>query len=229
MLLTWERRSVIHGPTQELRGHPWGVPPRSGMGGEWPLRHVSGSPPDRGDLRAVPPRGTIWTRARVRTIRPEPRAGAVRPSVAGADEAIPDCLTSRRECRCPGPGVRAQPERPARRSRLSGRRLRRVKPSARHGRDDRSRWSLWSRDSVLSIASRNSVLSVGSVGSVLSIGGVGSAGSILSIGSFLSAISVMSGRSWLSVMAWRSKRSIAGAGANCRPRGTPVGPAGARG
>ena len=30
---------------------------------------------------------------------------------------------------------------------------------------DSSRWSLWSRDSVLSIGSRGSVLSVGSVGS----------------------------------------------------------------
>ena len=80
------------------------------------------------------------------------------------------------------------------------------------GRDDGSRWSLWSRDSVLSIGSRNSVLSVGSIGSVLSVGSIGSAGSVLSIGSFLSIVGVMSGLSWWSVMAWRSKRSIAGSG-----------------
>ena len=80
--------------------------------------------------------------------------------------------------------------------------------------DNGSRWSLWSRDSFLSIGSRNSVLSVGSIGSVLSIGAVGSAGSVLSIGSFLSVVSVMSGLSWLSVMAWRSKRSIGGTEAN---------------
>ena len=55
-----------------------------------------------------------------------------------------------------------------------------------NGRDDGSRWSLWSRDSVLSIGSRNSVLSVGSIGSVLSVGSIGFVGSILSIGSFWS-------------------------------------------
>ena len=76
--------------------------------------------------------------------------------------------------------------------------------------DDGSRWSLWSRDSFLSIGSRNSVLSVASVGSVLSIGGVGSAGSVLSIGSFLSVASLMSGLSWWSVMAWRSKGRVVG-------------------
>jgi hypothetical protein len=83
-----------------------------------------------------------------------------------------------------------------------------------HGRNDGSRWSLWSRDSVLSIGCRNSVLSVGSIGSLLSIGSVGSAGSVLSIGSFLSIVGVMSGLSWWSVMAWRSKRSIAASGPN---------------
>ena len=49
--------------------------------------------------------------------------------------------------------------------------------SSVNGREDGSRWSLWSWDSVLSIGSRNSILSIGSIGSVLSIGDVGSAGS----------------------------------------------------
>ena len=71
-----------------------------------------------------------------------------------------------------------------------------------------SRWSLWSRDSVLSIGSRGSVLSVGSIGSVLSVGSVGSAGSIFSIGSFLSVGCLMSALSVWSVMSWRTTRGV---------------------
>lgn len=65
---------------------------------------------------------------------------------------------------------------------------------------DSSKWSLWSEDSVLSIASKGSVLSVASVGSVLSVGSIASAGSLLSIGSCLSIGSIMSFMSRWSVM-----------------------------
>jgi hypothetical protein len=76
-----------------------------------------------------------------------------------------------------------------------------------------SRWSLWSEDSVLSIASRGSVLSIGSLGSAASVGSLGSAGSLLSAGSALSVASALS---------WRSCCSLASAG-GCRDvaRGGP--------
>jgi len=67
-----------------------------------------------------------------------------------------------------------------------------------------SLWSLWSRDSILSVGSDNSILSIGSVGSILSIGSIGSAASALSIGSAASSLSV------LSAASFRSLRSAAG-------------------
>jgi hypothetical protein len=48
--------------------------------------------------------------------------------------------------------------------------------------NSRSRWSLWSEASFLSIGCKNSVLSIGSIGSACSIG---------SIGGFFSAFSVL--------------------------------------
>ena len=66
--------------------------------------------------------------------------------------------------------------------------------------DNGSKWSLWSEDSILSIASKGSVLSIGSVGSVLSIGSIASAASAFSISSCLSLGSIMSFRSQRGVM-----------------------------
>jgi len=86
-----------------------------------------------------------------------------------------------------------------------------------------SRWSLWSEDSVLSIASRGSVLSIGSIGSVASIGSVGSALSIFSIGSWLSAGSVMCSMSRWSLMSHRSRRGVLAAVQHGRAR-TCAGP-----
>jgi hypothetical protein len=76
-------------------------------------------------------------------------------------------------------------------------------------KNDGSRWSYRSQNSVLCIGSKNSVLSIGSIGSVLSIGSVGSAGSVLSVASFLSAGCLMSGLSLWSVMSWRAKKALA--------------------
>jgi hypothetical protein len=45
--------------------------------------------------------------------------------------------------------------------------------------NSRSRWSLWSEASFLSIGCKNSVLSIGSIGSACSIGGFFSAFSVL--------------------------------------------------
>jgi hypothetical protein len=84
-----------------------------------------------------------------------------------------------------------------------------------------NRWSLWSTDSVLSIASHRSVLSIGSVGSVASIGSVGSIGSIGSIGSAAATGSALSAQSRWSVLAFRSyatQMTVRGAGR------IPVGP-----
>ena len=92
-----------------------------------------------------------------------------------------------------------------------------------------SRWSLWSQDSVLSIASRGSVLSIGSVGSCASIGSVGSfasscsigsAMSFLSIGSFQSSGSVLSGQSNRSVLSWQSILAVMGRRERGALRGT---------
>jgi hypothetical protein len=74
----------------------------------------------------------------------------------------------------------------------------------RHGHAGTSRWSLCSRDSLLSIASTGSVLSVGSVGSALSIGSIGSAASIFSIGSAASVGSALSSASAFAVLAHRA-------------------------
>jgi hypothetical protein len=64
-----------------------------------------------------------------------------------------------------------------------------------------NRWSLWSTDSMLSIASHRSMLSIGSVGSFASIGSVGSFASIGSIGSSVSTGSALSWQSRWSVLA----------------------------
>lgn len=64
-----------------------------------------------------------------------------------------------------------------------------------------SRWSLWSHDSVLSIASTGSVLSVGSAYSSVSVGSFGSSLSAFSVGSFLSVASLGSSASRGSVLS----------------------------
>jgi hypothetical protein len=74
----------------------------------------------------------------------------------------------------------------------------------------RSRWSLWSADSLLSIGSKGSILSIGSVGSVLSVGSVGSALSFGSVGSFLSVGSLLCASSRWSVMSYRAVRKLLG-------------------
>ena len=50
-------------------------------------------------------------------------------------------------------------------------------------RRSKSRWSLWSEDSVLCVGSKGSFLSIGSIGSAFSVGSVGSFFSAFSIGS----------------------------------------------
>src|SRR5579872_770769 len=62
-------------------------------------------------------------------------------------------------------------------------------------RGARSRWSLWSEGSMLSIASKNSFMSIGSIGSAFSVGSVGSFLSAFSIGSAGSVLSLLSSRS----------------------------------
>ena len=74
--------------------------------------------------------------------------------------------------------------------------------------DDSSRWSLWSRRSLLSIGCTGSVLSIASDSSVLSIGSSCSFGSSASLGSFLSAASAGSSMSVLSVLSNQSDRSL---------------------
>ncbi|MGA3214642.1 MAG: hypothetical protein ABSD97_02995 [Acidimicrobiales bacterium] len=76
----------------------------------------------------------------------------------------------------------------------------------------RSRWSLWSEDSFLSIGSKGSVLSIGSIGSACSIGSIGSACSIGSIGSFFSAFSALSAGSVFSLLSAGSRFSALSAG-----------------
>lgn len=70
------------------------------------------------------------------------------------------------------------------------------------------RWSLWSRESLLSVASHGSTLSIASVGSVASIGSIGSAASIASIGSAGSIGSALSAASHWSVLSFRSNRAV---------------------
>ena len=67
-----------------------------------------------------------------------------------------------------------------------------------------SRWSLWSRGSLLSIGSTNSALSAFSVGSFASIGSVGSFASVGSIGSSFSVGGVLSSLSVGSVLSHHS-------------------------
>ena len=81
-----------------------------------------------------------------------------------------------------------------------------------------NRLSLWSTDSVLSIASHGSALSIGSVGSIASIGSVGSVASIASIGSAASVGSAMSAQSRWSLLAFRSYATqMTSRGAGRRP------------
>jgi hypothetical protein len=94
------------------------------------------------------------------------------------------------------------------------------------GRVATSRWSLWSEDSLLSIASKGSVLSIGSIGSFLSVGSIGSVASWLSIGSFASGGSAMSAQSRWSIMSWRSSSAVQGTTHRGRQFG-PLGPPGA--
>jgi hypothetical protein len=83
------------------------------------------------------------------------------------------------------------------------------RPGVRQNRSvARSRWSLWSDDSFLSIGSKGSVLSIGSVGSILSLGSIGSAASAFSIGSVLSLGSVLAARSRGSVMSARTRDRV---------------------
>ena len=88
-----------------------------------------------------------------------------------------------------------------------------------------SRWSLWSEDSLLSIASKGSVLSIGSIGSFLSIGSIGSFASWLSVGSFASVGSAMSAQSRWSIMSWRSSSAVQDTAHHGRRFG-PAGPPG---
>lgn len=90
-----------------------------------------------------------------------------------------------------------------------------------------SRWSIASRNSLLSVGSCESVLSIGSVGSVLSIGSVGafasfgsmgSAMSLVSLGSFQARWSALSGQSDSSVLSWQAKQALRG----YRARGTSL-------
>ena len=103
------------------------------------------------------------------------------------------------------------PPRPRRRlrRRLRAHRTRERAADRSRGRDT-SRWSLWSRDSLLSIASRGSVLSIGSVGSALSIGSVGSVASAFSVGSAASAGSALSAASAGSVLSAAAAGSVMG-------------------
>ena len=76
--------------------------------------------------------------------------------------------------------------------------------------------SLWSRDSLLSVASSGSVLSIGSVGSAASIGSIGSVGSAASIGSALSAAS-----HW-SLLSFASNRAISAERTKGRAQATAI-------
>ena len=86
----------------------------------------------------------------------------------------------------------------------------------------RSKWSLWSTNSVLSIGSYDSALSIASVGSFASIGSIGSALSIGSTGSVLSMGSTLSAGSRWSLMSYRSFGAVGAAGKD-RAR-SPLGP-----
>jgi hypothetical protein len=77
-----------------------------------------------------------------------------------------------------------------------------------HDVGKRSRWSLWSEDSFLSIGSKGSFCSIGSVGSAFSVGSVGSWCSAFSVGSAWSFCSALSAMSAFSVLSWRSKGGV---------------------
>ena len=74
--------------------------------------------------------------------------------------------------------------------------------------ENTSRRSLWSRNSLLSIASESSILSIGSIGSVLSVGSVGSFASFGSLGSFAASLSTGSAMAHGSVMSFQSAGSV---------------------
>ena len=77
-----------------------------------------------------------------------------------------------------------------------------------YGGPERTGWSLWSRNSFLSIGSVGSSFSIGSVGSFCSIASVGSAYSAFSAGSWASFGSILSSLSSLSVLSHRSHLGV---------------------
>lgn len=87
-----------------------------------------------------------------------------------------------------------------------------------------SGWSLWSQDSLLSIASTGSVLSIDSVGSCASVGSIGSFASLLSIGSSMSTGSVLSVQSrWAMSRTSHSAPCLTSRGSgSLRPWGPPA-------
>lgn len=87
------------------------------------------------------------------------------------------------------------------------------------GRRTRSKWSLASHGSILSIGSTNSILSIGSAGSILSIGSVASFASIGSVGSAMSALSFLSHQSRLSALSHQSDCSVLSAQSKWSVRG----------
>lgn len=74
----------------------------------------------------------------------------------------------------------------------------------------RSRWSLWSEESILSIASRGSILSVGCVGSIASVASAGSICSVLAVASAGSMASIMSFRSSSSLLSSGARDAVMG-------------------
>jgi hypothetical protein len=71
-----------------------------------------------------------------------------------------------------------------------------------------SSWSLWSRNSFLSVASDSSALSVASVGSFASFGSIGSFASALSVGSSMSLGSALSNMSRWSILSNHSQGAV---------------------
>lgn len=72
-----------------------------------------------------------------------------------------------------------------------------------------NKWSIGSKNSILSIGSVDSILSIGSAGSLLSIGSAGSVLSVGSMGSFLSAGCIFCVGSILSIASMNAYRAIA--------------------